>query len=391
MNEMRIPSAYAEGYEIARHRDRARADNYLRHMGIGDPMLDTVLEELGSLPPPELHRFIRAGIEQRPGGLNNAPRALREFFETIDSLTPAWLDHEAFVPAVRVFNLNVTNMLVAFVCGTLIEGFSTLIAKSFAATGRVLSGETAKRRLMQNNRQLMEVFFPGGLTRLGDGFKLSARIRFVHGRVRYLLNHSDIWDAEAYGTPISAAHLGLAMTVFSMRLLQYSALTGAVFNKEEAASLMAVWRYSGHVMGVPDTVLYKDEEDAQRIFEIGNLCEPAPDADSARLANALIEAIPITAGVTDPKQQRTLKRLAYRISRGLIGNELADQLQYPKMNAVGALLGWRIKQRFQQLVKNKQSIKLQNFTQLLQISVYDEGGASYRLPDHAQSSKSSPW
>ena len=143
--------------------------------------------------------------------------------------------------------------------------------------------------------------------------------------------------------------------------------------------------------GVPDTILYKDEEDAQRIFEIGNLCEPAPDADSARLANALIEAIPITAGVTDPKQQRTLKRLAYRISRGLIGNELADQLQYPKMNAVGALLGWRIKQRFQQLVKNKQSIKLQNFTQLLQISVYDEGGASYRLPDHAQSSKSSPW
>ena len=93
---------------------------------------------------------------------------------------------------------------------------------------------------MQNNRHLLEVFYPGGLHRLGDGWKLSMRLRFVHGRVRNLLKHSGTWDEATYGTPVSAAHLGLAMTVFSMRLLDYSRLTGALFNREEAASLMAV-------------------------------------------------------------------------------------------------------------------------------------------------------
>ena len=386
-----IPTAYTEGYATARVRDEVLADSYMRHTGIGDPVLDAVFEELSTLPPGDLHRFIKAGIEQERGGLRTAPKVLREFFESVDSQSPPWLDYEAFKPAVRVFNLNVTNMLVAFVCGVLIEGFSTLIAKSFAATGRVLSGKTAKRRLMQNNRHLLEVFYPGGLHRLGDGWKLSMRLRFVHGRVRNLLKHSGTWDEETYGTPVSAAHLGLAMTVFSMRLLDYSRLTGALFNSEEAASLMAVWRYAGYVMGVPETVLYRNEDDARRIFEIGNLCEPKPDADSAKMANALIEAVPITAGLTDPREQRLLRNLAYRISRGLIGNELANHLQFPQMFSVGALWGWRMKQRVQQFVKSRQKIKYDNFTQLLQISVYDETGMTYRLPDHAESSKSSPW
>ncbi len=51
-------------------------------------------------------------------------------------------------------------MLVAFVTGVLVEGFSTLIAKSFNTTGRVAA---TPRRLMQNNRQLMEIFLPGSL------------------------------------------------------------------------------------------------------------------------------------------------------------------------------------------------------------------------------------
>ena len=131
-----MPTAYTEGYATARIRDAALADNYMRHTGIGDPVLDAVFEELSTLPPGDLHRFIKAGIEQERGGLKTAPKVLREFFESVDSQSPPWLDFEAFKPAVRVFNLNVTNMLVAFVCGVLIEGFSTLIAKSFAATGR---------------------------------------------------------------------------------------------------------------------------------------------------------------------------------------------------------------------------------------------------------------
>ena len=87
-----------------------------------------------SLSPAVLHQFIWAGIEQQHDVLREAPQALRDFFQALDE-PPPWLDHDAFRPAVRAFHANADLMLVAFVTGVLIEGFSTLIAKSFNITG----------------------------------------------------------------------------------------------------------------------------------------------------------------------------------------------------------------------------------------------------------------
>lgn len=58
------PTAYTEGYAKARLVDEALADDYIRHTTIGDPELDPVMEELASMNPGQLHRFIGAGIEQ---------------------------------------------------------------------------------------------------------------------------------------------------------------------------------------------------------------------------------------------------------------------------------------------------------------------------------------
>ena len=387
---VQIPGAYTAGYPTARAVDAALADAYMRHTRIGDPDLDPVMDDVADLDGDLLQRGIRAGIERDAEALRQAPMSLRHFFE--DKVgPPPWLDFEAHVPAVRAFNLNAANVLVAFVCGVLIEGFSTLISKSFASTGRVLSPESAGRRLMQNNRHLMEVFFPGGMDRDGDGWKLSTRLRFVHARVRHLLANSDTWDADEYGTPISAAHMGLATTVFSMRLLEHAGPVGAVFNEEEEASVMEVWRYAGVVMGVPNDILFVDRDHARRLFEIAHLCEPPPDSDAAAMANALIGAIPLTAGIEGERKQKSVMKLAYRLSRSLIGNELADQLEFPRMNTVGSLAAFRYRQRLQRFVQGRQKVRLSNFSQLLDISVYDNPADRYRMPDHYRSARSSPW
>ena len=49
---------------------------------------------------------------------------------------------------------------------------------------------------------------------------------------------------------------------------------GASYNDEEYASFMAVWRYSGHLMGIPETILFHDADDALKLYEIGLMCEP---------------------------------------------------------------------------------------------------------------------
>ena len=352
-----IPSAYTEGYAKARLRDQAAADNYIKHTTMGDPALDTVMEELSSLPPADLHRFVEAGIEQRDEILKGAPQVLRDFFKILDD-EPPWLDREAFRPGIRAFHANVDLMLVAFVTGVLVEGFSTLIAKSFNITGRVAS---TKRRLQQNNRHMMDIFFPGGLRRDGDGWKLSTRIRFVHARIRGLLAKSDDWNHEAWGTPVSAAHLGFAISVFSARLLEYSLLVGASLNKEERESVLAVWRYTGYLMGIPETILYSSAAEAQKMYKIGYMCEPPPDADSIAVANMLIQAIPSVADITDPVEKKNITALAYRLSRALIGNKIANQFQFPKTLTLGTLLVYRSKQRIWRFFQERPANQVRKF------------------------------
>lgn len=385
------PSAYTEGYVSARLHDLATADNYIRHTCIGDPELDPVMEEISTLSSEDLHRFIAAGIEQQTEVLHTAPQALRDVFERIDE-PPSWLDYKAFDPAIQAFYTRAGDILLALVAGVLIEGFSTLMSKPFSITGRMLQEtDVSIRQLKQVNRHLLEIFFPGGLLRKGDGWKLSVRIRFIHARVRQLMKAADEWDTDAWGTPISAAHMGFSTALFSHRLLEHSTSVGANYSQDEKDSIFKLWRYVGHLMGVPEAVLYTSQQEAQGLFKTGFMCEPSPDTDAATISNALIHSIPLVAGLTDPDEQDSMRDLAYRISRALVGSQLANQLQFPKSGSTGVLHMYRAKQLSMRLTKDAQLIKSENFLQLLNASQYDEAGVSYKMPDHVLASKSSEW
>ncbi|MCY3803543.1 MAG: oxygenase MpaB family protein [Gammaproteobacteria bacterium] len=385
------PSAYTEGYVSARLHDLATADNYIKHTCIGDPELDPVMEEISALPSEDLHQFIAAGIEQQTEVLRAAPQALRDAFERINE-PPSWLDYKAFDPAIQAFYTKASDILLALVTGVLVEGFSTLMSKPFGITGRMLQEtDVSIRQLKQVNRHLLEIFFPGGLQRKGDGWKLSVRIRFIHARVRQLIKTADEWDTKAWGTPISAAHMGFSTALFSHRLLEHSTSVGANYNQTEKDSIFELWRYVGHLMGVPETILFSTQQEAHELFKIGFMCEPPPDADAATISNALIQSIPLVAGLSDLDEQDSMRDLAYRISRALVGSQLANQLQFPKSSSTGVLHMYRAKQLSMRLTKDVQLIKSENFLQLLNASQYDEIGVSYKMPDHVLASKSSEW
>lgn len=384
-----IPSAYRAGYEKARLEDPAAADNYVRHTTLGDPQLDPVLEEIADLSPPALHRFIHAGIEMQPEQLRSAPKVLRDFFEEIEN-PPEWFDYAACNAGIRAFYANANFVLVAFVAGVLIEGFASLIATSFNITARTVIGP-GDRRLRQNNRQLMEIFVPGGLHRYGDGWKLSVRVRFVHARIRQLLAKAEPWDAPAWGTPVSAAHLGYAICVFSIRLVEQATAVGAKFSKDEIASFLALWRYTGHLMGIPDSILYADEAQARHLIRTTLLCEPPPGRHSIEMAQAFVRNVPVVAGIEDPREADSVRGLVFRLSRALMGNELADALEFPKSNRLGTLYFFRMKQIVTRMLKGTRSAHLADFLQLLDVSQYDDEGMSYVMPDHWHTSKQSPW
>ncbi len=391
----KCPSAYTEGYARARLQMKAAADNYIRHTTIGDAELDPVMEEISSLPAYDLHAFIEAGIERHHGVLREAPKVLRDFFEKVDSDAPPWVDFEAFKPGMRAFYGNMTNMLIAYAVGSAVEGFGTLVAKSFFITGRVTGlGKGAIRRLRQNNRHMVEIYYPGGLDRDGDGWKISMRIRFVHARIRHLMANSDAWDHEAWGTPLSAAHLGgVSLYTFSIRQFEHAIALGGKLTQEEKESIVSIWRYAGYLLGVPETILFTNEKEARELRQAAAMCEPPPDSDCLAVANTVFKAIPIMSGLTSEAEIKSLEKYAYRLSRALIGNELADTYQYPKtLRSRTLVLGYyRFKERLSQLLRGTKLFREDAFSQIFDAAQYDKGGISYRMPDHVRATKQSEW
>ena len=391
---MIIPTDYSPGYEKARAIAPDIADKYLAHTLIGDPLAEELAEDLAEFSPKESAKLIQATMnEEGEEALRNAPDSLRKFFKEAET-PPEWLDYSAFAPAVRMFFRNSQVTLAAFVAGVLVEGFTTNIAKSFFITGRVR--DQGVRRLGQNNRHMMEIFLPGGLYRYGDGWKLSVRIRIVHARLRLLLNGSEDWDTEAWGTPISAAHLGYAISAFSARLLKHMKTLGADYTDEEYNSFMAVWRYSGYLMGIPETILFRDADEALRLWEIALMCEPDPPLESIVMAHSLVNSAPLIAGMTGPEERRNLAKYVYKLSRGLIGREFSDSLMYPPISSFGAVWWFRMQQRYGNVLSKlfrgrRQDSNFTRFTSLLDTSLFDEEGIRYTLPDHVYAEESHSW
>ena len=171
---------------------------------------------------------------------------------------------------------------------------------------------------------------------------------------------------------------------------------GAMYNDEEAKSFMDVWRYSGHLMGIPDTILFRDEKEALKLYDVGLMCEPDTPDESIMMANSLVQSAPLIAGATDPQARRDLAKLAFRIARALLGNELSDELMFPKNKRLGILFQYRMQARYNRKM-NRYFPKLatvndvDRFSGMLDVSVYDDEGITYRLPDHAYSEESSAW
>ena len=389
---MKIPPAYRSGYEKARALNPELAAKYVEHTVVGDPQADDVVDALASFDQREAHRFIQAGMEQDAKALADAPLALREFFERIET-PPPWFDPDSVHAGCRAFHEYSDLFVPAFFVVTL-QNAATLISKAFYMTGRVKTTH-GLRRIRQNTRHFIEIMLPGALERDGEGWKLSVRIRLVHAQVRRLLRASGNWDEAEFGVPLSAAHMALSSANFSATMLWQAERLGARPGAESRASFMQIWRYASWLIGSPEPLLFEgDESRTAELHRIATACEPPPGDESAVIANALVNAVPQVAGVVDPVEQRKMALHVFRVSRALLGNEVADRLRFPRQQTAG-LLAWLRWKRGIRGVAHRLAPRMaghwrgNNFAFLLDASMIPD--LSYRLPDRLEAEKTSPW
>ena len=129
--------------------------------------------------------------------------------------------------------------------------------------------------------------------------------------------------------------------------------------------------------------------------EIGYLCEPRPGFESVSMAHAVVKCVPELVGIAEPAKQKKMTDTLFRTSRALLGNELADALEYPKQSTFGILALLRMQRRFQilnsKIMPGTLSHDFNNFVGMMQRSVYDDTGISYRMPDAVKDTESSQW
>ena len=388
---LHIPSAYVDGYRRAYDVDPDLADIYVRHTLITDPLADAAMEALDAYEPARGEAFIQAGIDGDGETMRDAPEELRTFFDSLEA--PAgMLDPGRMMHGIRAFHKYSDVYFLCLLIDSIVTGFSTNVSKSFYMRGR-LAGNL--RRLQQNTRHIVEITLPGGLDRHGDGWKLTIRIRLTHARIRRLLLSSGEWDVEADGLPLHAAHIALAASGFSANTIVAVGKLGIRMEPQERDDLMHIWRYVIWLLGVPGEIFFNDIDEAMHLKDVGFLCEPRPDMESSSMAHAIIRAVPDLMNITDPGQKKKVTSALFRASRALIGDELADGLDYPKQSTFGALAMVRVQRRLHILASRFNPgftpHSLNNFAGLLQRSVYDEHGISYRLPAAAKDSESTPW
>ncbi len=388
---VQVPTAYQPGYEAALKIDRELTETYAKNIYIADPLADAAVASMAHLRPDEVHELLNGCMNGDPDTLKSAPQEVKIFFESI-SEHPPWYDQDVVSLGGRAFFQNADMIIISFCASAIIKGFTTLIAKSFVTTGRVT--DYAIRRLRQNILQLVEVCIPSGLEPHGDGWKLTTRIRLVHAQVRsHLYDPVADWDFEGDGPPLHAAHMAIGAAFFSYDVVKGASRLGMKMTQDEKEAYIHIWRYVGLLLGVPEDILFKNWAEAGKLVEVAPVIEPTPEIDSIIIANALLNAAPLAAGISDPEEIEWIRHKVYQASRSFIGDEVADALHFPKYSTFGVLgyLKWRRRYDNLMLRINSRTRRSENFASLLAASLLDDEAISYRLPDNVFSSHSSQW
>lgn len=344
-----LPSAYQDGYSKAQSINPQVAATYIRNTVIDDLPADRAVETLASLDARQVNRLMtdcmNVDCEQSP----DVPQTLRDFFEPLRT-PPAWFDRDAVLPGRLAYHKHLSLFMIGFIIVSL-RNFNSLMARIFFLTGQGTT-QQGLQVIRQNIRYLSEtLLLPGALDPGQSGWKFSIRIRLVHARIRRQLRASGQWNEAVYGTPISAANMALASANFSVTLIRYVEQLGADLDADARSSLMQIWRYASWLIGTPESLLCEgDEGHTAELSRIGHICEPPPDNVSVLITNSTVKALPELADLKDPVAKEKLIANGYQVARALLGDELADQFEFPRHKTVALLPRMRC------------SYRLKNFT-----------------------------
>lgn len=324
-----FPPLSAERIAAARQRYGSAIDPYLKHLHLGDPIADELILHFEKLPRGVgfgmLSKALKNGIET----IDNPPKPLVALFEQVDGVPP-WVEWDLMLVASEKIIRSGLLTALSFAAYALPHTYLATANKPLAFTSALL--DKTAHRYAQTLRLITESFLPGGLQRHADGFAFAVFVRVLHARVRRQILRADDWDKSTPELPLNQAHMAMDTIFFSSYVIRGMKRLGMRLTPREEEGILLTWRYVGYLLGVAPEMLSAatSKEQVQRLIEIAFSLEFDPDETSKHLCQALIHAGPALMKIENERQARFFLTMANPMSRLLLGDDLADQLGYPK-------------------------------------------------------------
>ena len=310
----------------ARRQYGSAVDRFLPALWRTDPLADEAVDVLAAIGEGS-HVLVDRAIDGAP----EAPEAVRRMVDAAAEF-PVWADESRMNRAGELlFRTGVPGGIAlgakSLLFGYCSPGGNKPLIWSGGLTSRV------SRRLAETAKFVCAVAEPGGLARGAEGFRITIRVRLIHAQVRRLIRERGGWRADDWGVPINQHDMLGTILLFSNAWLEGVEAMGISMSHDEAEDYMHLWRVVGHIIGVEPELLPATRQEGERLGGIIELTQGEPDDDARRLVKAFLSH-PVDRAASAAERRAIERRMqAYAGAvRGLLGDELADQLALPKDN-----------------------------------------------------------
>lgn len=224
---------------------------------------------------------------------------------------------------------------------SLIYGTSSLLEAYACPRGMRVLAFTQKlrqdpyRRLSETLQWALMIEDPEGLKAQGHALAAIAKVRLMHGSIRYLASQQPDWDQRSLGVPINVEDLLGTLMSFSAIVIRDLPKLGVEVAEHHAEDRVYFWNVVGRMLGIDADLLPRSLEDAREIVETIKRRQQDPSVQQAvpqgyeegkRFAAALVEFH------RSLMPGERFDNIALRVMRRVAGDELCDLLDIPRLD-----------------------------------------------------------
>jgi hypothetical protein len=252
----------------------------------GDAQMDALVAWMANEGIGKGRALFEQALERGIQSIPDAPNPLKQFFAIYDT-PPPWLDMDLLERGAEVGRMQGNMGTYILRDGALMGGYQAPgFNKVLVMTGALNKGPA--KRLAETAQWWLDCTEAGAMTRFGQGFKSTLRVRLIHALVRRHVAETPDWDVAEDGIPLNQLDMAATQLAFGPLYLLGARTLGMIITRDEGRAVMHLIRYAGYLMGIEEELLPWTEQEGRRmLYHMLLSVVGRPDAAGRQLAASL--------------------------------------------------------------------------------------------------------